>query len=37
MRLVIAVTSFCVVVAGVSMVGLVAQEDPVVEVYKSPT
>ena len=37
MRILIAALSLCLMVAGAAMVGLVAQEDTVVEVYKSPT
>ena len=40
MRLTILVASLCLVVAGVAIVSLVAQErgeKPVVEVFKSPT
>jgi len=37
MRFVLATMSLFLMVAGAAMVGLVAQEDTVVEVYKSPT
>ena len=37
MRLAILVTSFCLAVAGIVIGAAPGQEEPVVEVYKSPT
>ena len=37
MHRVIGLMLSCVMVGGVTMVGLMAQDEPVVEVYKSPT